>query len=102
MAYLGSVTGPLEQSVKTMGVVATAFFVLLGFLIYVVYNFFVGATLAHERIVHAQEEAQNYWVQRVDVIERNNAVSAYLLGQICKNGADTEAERIACVPPPSL
>ena len=90
----------VSEMVKNVGVVATAFLILLGFVMFLQYRFNTNV-----------ESSLSFQISKLGEIERkidgvvNNAadearMQQYFMRQICYNTADTESERNACNPPP--
>lgn len=89
-----------RETIRVLGPITVAFFVILGFLMYL-YLTFSQAVLAGQ-VAHGTQ---------LDLIERmineaatdskdSGELDKYFLRQVCRNTATTEAELIACNPPP--
>lgn len=88
--------------VRMIGAITVAFFILLGAFIYISYY-------RNEKILEVVEASETKIFNLDKKVE--DAISAakldsqlqnYFQRRICENTADTENEKIACNPPPSL
>ncbi|MBX4215592.1 hypothetical protein KW797_01440 [Candidatus Parcubacteria bacterium] len=88
-------------SVRMLGAITVAFFVLLAALLY--FMFFTGDRLisAHNIIDQKLDRIEGKIDNAVAQGQYSNQLQTYLLRQICINGADTEAKRNACNPSPA-
>lgn len=84
------------SAVQLLGPVPVAFFILLGFLMYIQY-----ASSTRIESVHNVMAAQIDSIDtKIDAAKETDELVVYFLREICKQGAETEAERSACNPPP--
>lgn len=86
------------KSIRVLGPITVAFFVLLGFILFALTSFLGDAKNVHNMILDDISKID----EKVSSIKNDNAVASYFYRQICQNTAQNEAQRSACNPPPGL
>lgn len=90
----------IRETIKVLGPITVAFFVVLGFFMYLY--------LTHSQAVLTNQTAHGTQLDRIeekidDAIsdsKESGELDKYFLRQVCRNTATTEAELLACNPPP--
>ena len=85
------------NSIRILGAVTVAFFILLGLLIY--QQLFFNESV---KISHAHSETQSNVLEgKIDLLSRSAEIQIYVQRQTCRNTAKTELQRIACDKSPA-
>ncbi len=88
--------------VKVLGTVTVAFFVLLASLLY--FSFYVTTKLQTSDVamVAQMTRIEGKLDNSISISTADRNLTAYLLRQICINGASTDLQKQSCNPPPSI
>ncbi len=90
------------SSVKVLGPVTVAFFVLLGFLIYLNASAITTLTAVSKDQANQLDRIEGKIDDAVKDAKEGNELQKYLLRQVCYNTARTDQDKNACNPPPTL
>ncbi len=90
------------NAIKVLGPITVAFFVVLAFILYIFYNNVQGMSVVHAQIMQSQKDMEG----KINTIQADETaqkiLNNYYLRQLCFNTATSQAQQVACDPPPRV
>lgn len=90
------------SGVKMLGAITVAFFIMLASLLYFVFYVTTKLQTSDVAVVAQLTRIESKLDNSINVSTADRNLTAYLLRQICINGASSDLQKQSCNPPPSI